>query len=72
MAKKPRLTKKDSYILLLGVIFSFLFQMAYDVAHEFANFETESLNWYWVSLQFCFVVLFCFLAFGILRKVEQE
>lgn len=72
MTKKPKLTKKDSYLLILGVLLGFLGERGYDVAHEFAFVRIEAINWYWILLQFCFLVLFGFLAYVMFRQVERE
>ena len=68
--KKSKLTKKDKYILILGVLFGFLMQIGYDVAHEIAYFGIEPINWYWVSLQILYIVLFGFFALLIERQIE--
>lgn len=72
MPKKPKLTKKDSYILMIGVLLGFLLQIGYDVAHEFASFGIEPINWYWIFVQFCFLVLIGLLAYLVLGEVEQQ
>ena len=72
MSKKTKIPKRDLYLLILGFVLGFLGEMAYDVAHEFAFAFNEKINWYWVFLQVCFLVLFGVLAYGVLRKVDQE
>jgi hypothetical protein len=57
---------------MLGVLLGFLLQIAYDVAHEFAFYETIPINWQWVFLQSCFLVLMVIFAYVILGQIEQE
>jgi len=72
MPKKLKLTKKDSSILVLGVLLGFLIQIAYDLAHEFAFFGAGSINWYWIFLQICFLGIVGIFARAILGQIEQE
>jgi hypothetical protein len=73
MVKKPKLTRKDSYILILGVFLGFMVQIAYDIAHEFASvLSHESINWNWVILQSSLAVIDFVIVVLILRQIEQE
>jgi L-cystine uptake protein TcyP (sodium:dicarboxylate symporter family) len=69
MPKKPKLTKKDAYILLLGIFLGFMLQVAYDVAREI--FFSE-INWLWMLIQVCYILFSYFVAFLIMRQLEQE
>ena len=74
MPQKPRISKKESYLLILGVVLSFLVQIVYDVAHEFAQVPLGKIdiNWYWIFLQFCFTVLFGLIAYFLLKNMKQD
>ena len=78
MTKKEKFTKKDQYLLMLGVLLAFLIQVIYDVAREFAEIVfygtggTGTINWYWLFLQTCLFTIFAFFALLIYRRVEEK
>jgi len=69
MPQKPKLTKKDQYILYLGVSLALMVQIAYEFAHEIILNEA---NFAWLTAQVIFVVVLAVLSFFILGKVKEE
>jgi hypothetical protein len=69
MARKPKLTKKDQYMLFLGILLAFLVQVSYDIAHEVIFYE---VNYAWLGAQVVFLLIVGILSYWVLGKVEQE
>jgi hypothetical protein len=72
MTNKQKLTRKDSFTILLGVFLGFILQVAYDVAHELAYIHTEPINLWWLVAQFCYIAVGFFIASQILKQIPSK
>jgi hypothetical protein len=68
MVKGPRLTKKDEYLLFLGILLALTFQVLYDVAHEVLLPE---ISFPWIITQCLICTLLVVFASTILNRMEQ-
>jgi len=68
MAKKPKYTRKDDYILMIGISLALAFQVVYDMLHE-VYFKNIDIGWLGIQTIITVVlVVFCIVT---LRKMES-
>jgi hypothetical protein len=68
MARKPKFTRKDDYLLMLGISVALLFQVIYDMLHEVIYNE---INLGWLGIQGGIIFVFAAFALIILRKMDS-
>ncbi|NHJ33139.1 MAG: hypothetical protein FK732_09760 [Asgard group archaeon] len=69
MPRKPKLTKKDQYVLILGVLLAFLIQIGYDLIHQIVFYEA---NHYWLATQSVLMILIGIFTYYIMGRIEGE
>ena len=68
--KSVKLTRKDAFILLVGIFLAFAVQVAYDIAREIAYDQTVAINEFWLIAQFCYILIALFFAYLVLIRIE--
>ena len=69
MVKKTRLTKKDNYLIVLGVLIAFGVQVTYELVQEVA---LNQINHIWWFMQCVFLGLDGFFIYYIGTKTTSE
>jgi hypothetical protein len=67
MSKKPKYTRKDDYLLMLGVSIALMFQVLYDMVHEL-YFKDINLGWF--LIQGIIVIIFLTVTIIIKNKMD--
>jgi hypothetical protein len=72
--RRPELTRKEQYLLILGVSLAFLVQVIYDFAHQFADvlYNGIGTNWYWIILEGALFAIFAAFSLVLLSRMEQK
>jgi hypothetical protein len=68
MSKKPKYTRKDDYLLMLGVSIALMFQVVYDMLHE-VYFKNIDLGW--LGIQTIIITVLVVYGIAALRKTES-
>lgn len=71
MAKKIKLTRKESYLIILGVVISFMIQSLSDAVHLYNQILNVSLTLQFITA-ISVAILFIGLTFLFLKKVEEK
>ncbi len=70
MTKKVKLSKKDSLLVVLGILISFMIQSLFDAVHEGLNILGTSDMSQFISSLIAFIA-FMVLVFVLFSKVEE-
>ena len=71
MAKKIRFTRKDTYLIIVGILFSFMIQSIYDAFREWMDIgKLNNVNQFFLLL--ILAVVFSGLSIFVLRNVEEK
>jgi uncharacterized membrane protein len=68
MPRKPKYTMKDDYLLMMGVVVALMFQVLYDILHEFYFREIDQG---WIGIQLFIVIILVVYGIITLRKMES-
>lgn len=68
MPRKPKYTRKDDYLLMMGVVVALMFQVLSDILHEFYFREIDQG---WIGIQLFIVIILVVYGIITLRKMES-